>query len=89
MLISPDEINKSLANKGWGYTDKKIAKSFNFDSYMEGIKFVNKIAELAEQNNHHPDITIGWCHVDVSISSHVMGGVTTKCVNLATGIDLI
>ena len=80
MLISPDEINKSLANKGWEYADKKIFKTFNFDQYM---------AELAEANNHHPGITIGWCKVDVTISSHDMGGVTTKCVNLATGIDLI
>ena len=87
MLISPDEINKSLKNKGWNYIDKKISKTFKFDSYMEGIEFINKIAKLAEANNHHPDIAIGWCRVDVSISSHDMGGVTTKCVNLAIGID--
>jgi len=89
MLISPDEINKSLANKGWEYTDKKISKTFNFNQYMDGIKFVNKMADIAEINNHHPDITIGWCRVDVTIFSHDLGGVTTKCVNLATGIDLI
>ena len=89
MLISPDEINKSLLNKGWVYKNKKISKSFNFDQYMDGIKFVNKVAELSETNNHHPDIQIGWCRVDVAISSHDMGGVTTKCVNLAIGIDLI
>ena len=56
---------------------------------MEGIDFINKLAKLAEINNHHPDITIGWCRVDISISSHDMGGVTTKCVNLAINIDLI
>ena len=89
MLISPDEINKSLADKGWEYADKKISKTFNFDHYMDGMEFVNKIAGLSETSNHHPDITIGWCRVDVTISSHNMGGVTTKCVNLATGIDLI
>ena len=89
MLISPDEINKSLSNKGWVYADKKISKSFNFEKYMEGIEFVNNMAELAERNNHHPDISIGWCKVKVNITSHNMGGVTTKCVNLATGIDLI
>ena len=89
MLISPDEINKSLANQGWIYSDKKISKTFNFDQYMDGIKFVNKMVELAEASNHHPDITIGWRRVDVTISSHDLGGVTTKCVNLATGIDLI
>ena len=89
MLISPDEINKSLADKGWKYADKKISKTFKFTQYMDGIKFVNKMAELAETSNHHPDITIGWCKIDVTIFSHDMGGVTTKCVNLATSIDLI
>ena len=89
MLISPDEINKSLTDKGWKYSDKKISKTFNFDQYMDGINFVNKIAELAETSNHHPNITILWCKIDVTIFSHDMGGVTTKCVNLATSIDLI
>ena len=89
MLISPDEIHKSLANHGWEYANNKISKTFDFDQYMDGIKFVNKIAELAETNNHHPDITIVWCRINVTIFSHDMGGVTTKCVNLATNIDLI
>ena len=69
--------------------DKKISKSYKFDSYMDGIEFVMQMAKLAETNNHHPDISIGWCQVDVSITSHDLGGVSTKCVNLALGIDLI
>ena len=89
MLISPDEIQKSLASHGWDYAEKKISKSFTFDAYMEGIQFVQKIAVLAETQNHHPDINIGWCKVDISITSHDLGGVSTKCVNLALGIDNI
>ena len=89
MLISPDEINKSLSNKGWEYVDKKIFKSFTFDTYMDGINFVQQIAELSERNNHHPEISIGWCLVAINITSHNLGGVTTNCVNLATGIDHI
>ena len=89
MLISPDEINKSLVSHGWDYAEKKISKSFTFDAYMEGIQFVQKIAVLAEAQNHHPDINIGWCKVDISITSHDLGGVSTKCVNLALGIDNI
>ena len=89
MLLSPDEINKSLSNNNWQYMDKTICKTFTFETYMDGISFVNKMAELAEKNNHHPDIMIGWCKVKVSITSHEMEGVTTKCVNLATGIDLL
>ena len=89
MLISPDEINKSLASHGWDYAHKKISKSFSFNAYMEGIEFVQKLAVLAETQNHHPDINIGWCKVDISITSHDLGGVSTKCVNLALGIDSI
>ena len=89
MLISPDEINKSLASHGWDYDEKKISKSFTFDAYMEGIQFVQTIAVLSEAQNHHPDINIGWCKVDISITSHDLGGVSTKCVNLALGIDNI
>ena len=89
MLISPDEINKSLSSYGWEYMDKKIFKSYTFSAYMDGINFVHKIAELAERNNHHPHISIGWCLVEVTITSHDKGGVTTNCVNLATGIDQI
>ncbi len=89
MLISPDEIQKYLASHGWDYAEKKISKSFTFDAYMEGIDFVQKIAVLAEAQNHHPDINIGWCKVDISITSHDLGGVSTKCVNLALGIDNI
>ena len=40
MLISPDEINKSLSNHGWEYLEKKIFKSYKFNAYMEGIEFV-------------------------------------------------
>ena len=89
MLISSDEINKSLASHGWDYAENKISKSFTFDACMEGIQFVQKIAVSAEAQNHHPDINIGWCKVDISITSHDLGGVSTKCVNLALGIDNI
>ena len=89
MLISIDEINKSISRKGWSYESKSINKTFKFDSYIDGVKFVNKIAEIAELKNHHPDISIGWCKVKVTITSHDLGGVSTKCVNLALDIDLI
>ena len=89
MLISPDEIKKSLASHGWDYAEKQISKSFTFDAYLEGIEFVQKISVLAETQNHHPDIHIGWCKVDISITSHDLGEVSTKCVNLALGIDNI
>ena len=87
MLLSPDEINKSLSMYGWSYNDKMICKSFQFLNYMEGIDFVNKIAKISETLNHHPNMVVDWCKIDISIASHDLGGVTTKCVNLATKIE--
>ena len=89
MLISPEEVKKSLSSSGWEFSDGKILKSYEFNTYLDGIDFVQKVATLAEKQNHHPNIMIDWCTVQISIHSHQMSGVTTKCVNLATGINLI
>ena len=89
MLLHPDEIKKSISTYGWDYKDKQLCKSFEFDAYLDGIEFINKIAPLAEKLNHHPDIKLGYCKVDISISSHDFGGVTTKCINLATSIEAL
>tara|TARA_B110000196_G_C20940537_1_gene564382 strand:+ start:363 stop:632 length:270 start_codon:yes stop_codon:yes gene_type:complete len=87
MLLHPDEIKKSISTYGWNYEDGKLCKSFEFDSYLDSIEFINKIAPIAEKLNHHPDIQIGYCKIDIAISSHDFGGVTTKCINLATSIE--
>jgi|TARA_X000001036_G_scaffold315262_1_gene293752 4a-hydroxytetrahydrobiopterin dehydratase len=89
MLLHPDEIKKSISTHGWNFLDNKISKFFEFQSYLDGVEFINKIAPIAERLNHHPDINIGYCKVEITISSHDLGGVTTKCINLATSIDSI
>jgi 4a-hydroxytetrahydrobiopterin dehydratase len=89
MLLHPEEIKKSISTYGWDYKDGKLCKSFKFDNYLDGIEFINKIVPIAEKLNHHPDIQIGYCKIDIAISSHDLGGVTTKCINLATLIESI
>jgi len=89
MLLSKDEVVKSVSNYGWSYENKKLSKKFKFKTYMEGVDFVNKIATISEKKNHHADIYLTWCEVEINISSHDMGGVTTKCVNLAMDISFL
>ena len=89
MLLSRDEIEKSIASYGWKWENNAIAKSFNFNSYADGISFVNSIADISERMNHHADIHVGYGQVKILISSHDLGGVSTKCINLATQIDQI
>ena len=55
----------------------------SFDTYLSGIDFVNKLALIAEENNHHPDLSIGWCKVSVTFTSHDQGGVTDDCIKMA------
>ena len=89
MVLNEKQIKKLIKNDDWNFNNESINKNFKFTLYMDGIKFVNEIAELAENKNHHPDISIGWCNVNVSITSHDTGGVSNQCIELANEIDLL
>ena len=83
-VLSIDQINKSLRKiNQWKFNDNMISRSFKFPSYMSGINFVDSLALISEKENHHPDILVGWCEVNVAFTSHDLGGVTEKCVKMA------
>ena len=71
----------------WNEIDITITKSFEFNSYLDGIDFVNAVANVAEQENHHPDISIGYCKVTISLATHDAGTITEKDYKLAKLID--
>ena len=87
MLISIDEIQKSISKKGWDYDNKKLKKTYELKNFSDSIKFVNEIANKANSLNHHPEININFNQVEIKIGSVELNGVTTKCVNLAIQID--
>ena len=60
----------------WRLENESLIKEFKFENYMASITFVNRLAEKAEEHNHHPDLEIGWCRVVVTFTSHDSGGVT-------------
>ena len=76
---------KALA--GWEYKDNAIRKTFKFKEFLHGIEFVQKVAEIAEGADHHPDITINYTRVTFSCSTHDAGGVTELDVTLAAIMD--
>ena len=71
----------------WNEKDNTITKTFEFSSYLDGIDFVNEVANLSEQENHHPDITVGYCKVTISLTTHDAGELTDKDYKLAKLID--
>ena len=87
-LLNDSEIKSNLnLMEEWVFLNNSISKEFLFDDYMSGIQFVNELAKVAEKNNHHPDITIGWCKVTLSFTSHELGVVSFKCMNMAKTVD--
>ena len=74
----------------WQEKDNSIVKNFSFKNFVDAVDFVNKVAELAEKANHHPDILIhGYKNVQITLSTHSEGGVTEKDHALAKQIDTL
>ncbi len=86
--LSPDAIDRELKSlAGWEFKDDAIAKLFRFKEFMEGIDFVNRVAQIAEAGDHHPDIHINYTRVTFVCSTHTDGGVTEKDLKLARQIE--
>jgi 4a-hydroxytetrahydrobiopterin dehydratase len=86
--LSKVEIHEKLKDmRGWAHQGKAIQKRYTLKSFAPAMGLVNKIAELAEKEQHHPDITINYNVVGISLSTHSEGGVTQKDFNLAQQID--
>jgi 4a-hydroxytetrahydrobiopterin dehydratase len=75
--------------KGWNSEGRYIAKTFEFPHFMDAVAFVNEVAEAAERQEHHPDISVRYTTVKLSIQTHSEGGVTELDFELARAIDVL
>ena len=73
----------------WKEADGALVREYEFSDFKSALAFVNKVGELAEAVNHHPDIELGWGRVKVSLTTHSEGGITDKDHSLARKIDAI
>jgi len=69
--------------------DHHIIKKFKFPDFKKALDFVNKVGELAEQENHHPDILLGWGKVEITLFTHAIDGLSENDFIVAKKIDLI
>lgn len=67
--------------------DESLHRVYKFDNYKQAVKFVNKVAKIAEKINHHPDIALSWAKVEVILRSHQVNGLTVTDFDLAKKID--
>ncbi len=75
------------AHPGWRFREGAISKRYTFPSFRSAIVFVNRVATIADELNHHPDIGVKYNVVVLAVSTHDAGGVTEKDFKLAERID--
>jgi len=66
-----------------------LEKNFKFKNFINSQKFINKIGEISEKENHHPDITFGWGYAKIVITTHAIEGLSENDFILAAKIDQI
>ena len=86
--LNDAEVSEQLkALPGWERHDDSIRKLFRFKEFMDGIKFINRVAAKAEAADHHPDIAINYTRITTTCSTHSEGGITDKDIKLAKEIE--
>jgi 4a-hydroxytetrahydrobiopterin dehydratase len=89
-VLSETEIKQTLGRlSGWRQNGTAIQRVFEFPDFKAAMAFVNRIADAAEEANHHPDIDIRYNKVTMSLVSHDSGGVTQRDVKMAERINQI
>ena len=89
------QIHKYLKKvDGWDVKNNKdksyyLSKEFKFNNFKDSQNFTNKIADLAEEENHHPDISFGWGYCKIKIFTHAINGLAESDFILAAKIDRI
>ena len=87
-LLPQEEIDKRLKEvNGWRQDGRYIVREFSFSSFKDNVAFVNRVVEVAEEIDHHPDIAINYTHLTLSITTHSEGGLTRRDFRLASRID--
>lgn len=80
---------QAAGTKGWRVDGDVLFKRFEFANFAESLAFVNKVGEIAEAADHHPDITFGWGYAELRTTTHDRGGITDVDLELVGKIDRI
>jgi 4a-hydroxytetrahydrobiopterin dehydratase len=86
--LSEQEIGHLLLElPEWAIAEGKLVRFWTFTNFVEAMAFVNRVAELAERAEHHPDIDIRYNRVKLGLVSHDAGGITARDVRMARQLN--
>ncbi len=87
-LLDDEQIAKALEDSAWRREDDALVRDWRFADFAAAIAFVERVAEVAEAADHHPDILVhGWNKVRLTLSTHSEGGITAADLALARQLD--
>lgn len=84
-----NELEKEISHDWKIIENKKIVREFSFVNFRQTMDFVNKVADLAEEEGHHPDMHVFYGRVEIELSTHAINGLTENDFILAAKIDLL
>lgn len=88
--LDTDTIRERLANlDGWELDGNQIVREWTFADFRAAVDFINRVADLADDAEHHPDLYNSYTTVRIGLTSHSEGGVTDKDLALAARIDSV
>jgi 4a-hydroxytetrahydrobiopterin dehydratase len=86
--LETEQITSALAElDGWRLDGDRIRRELKFDTFRDAIDFINRVAELADEADHHPELRNTYNSVEVVLTTHSDGGVTEKDLDLARKVD--
>lgn len=89
-LLSDEDISARLEGLAWTRAETEIFRELKFEDFARAIAFVNRVADAAEETNHHPDILVhGYNKVRLTLTSHSAGGLTDADFEMAATLDAL
>lgn len=87
-VLTDEQVDAALPDlDGWERSDGALRRSVKFPTFLDGIDAVRRVAERAEEKDHHPDIDIRWRTVTFVLVTHSQSGITDKDLEMAREID--
>ncbi len=88
--LKSEEVSRLLKSlNGWAYGDGQISRQFKFKNFYETIGFVNAVAWIANREDHHPDLEVGYSKCTVKFSTHSVGGLSQNDFICAAKVDAL
>ena len=89
-LLSEAEVEAALrGSPDWRVDNGELVRIFAFRNFVEAVDFVNRVTEIAEEANHHPDVDIRWNKVTLRLCTHSKGGLTSADFELAGRLEAL